>query len=269
MARALVVLALLLIGCTEPTSKRFSVTGTLGEKIPGTDLWLWPRPPTVGIESGDRLLAKGPLATGTTLEVPLEGRRCTVAIVYVGTSTSTDYNPATKQPTARDLRTRSSPTFTAELTCSDGPLPGAKPTLDSRPALPWLLPGLLLGVLAGVLWGHGDAREAKMSTIFLAFATVLAALVLAVIVGVARFEAGFQITFTILAVGFAAAGIFTGVVWFERKRSAIGSLIGAAAGVGAIAIAYPTWTVAAPLGALLAAAAGWLVAVVATALIGK
>jgi hypothetical protein len=262
---------LVVAGCRDTGVVRRSITSTLGERIPGTQLDLVPDKDDVRIRGeGKPVLVRGPLKVGTILDVPLEGRRCIVELTFVGQDTETDYRADTKKPTTRDLRTRTFRTFSYEFRCSDGPVPGSPSALaggDPRRAAVWLLPCLVLGILAGLMWARASRPEVDGGFALVALLAIAVAFAGAIVLAVMFTEDVFRVTYALLYAGFTLAALYAGYVWHERRDVSIASVLAPIAGAAAIIATHATWTFAGPLAALGCAAGAWLVVVVTVVMV--
>lgn len=142
------------------------------------------------------------------------------------------------------------------LRCADGPAPGivAAAGVRARDVLMWLPLALLAGALAAFLHWRGEEQE-QLTVQLGGMALGLAALVGAVVVSWRHLDGALCLTVPLLAAfvgvcGAVATRLFITDSSRRARVGAIGVALASVPGPLVVALGWPVWAAAAPLGAL-------------------
>lgn len=216
MRRWLAVLVLV-GGCGFGYFVSFDLADGERRALPGTDLEVHLSNRKIAVSSLEdhRVLVQETVERKPHLELPLEGRACSLNVVRV---------------TDRSAH--------LELVCEDGPAPGSPNAMAGSRALvslPWALPGVVLGVIAGLLIRRARRRNRRKLALDTGVA-ITAAVGTAIAFPVIVFESWFRLTYAVAFVGYAFGGAMLGYLWARSKGTVIAALI-----AGVVAMAGATW----------------------------
>ena len=203
----------------------------------------------------------GPADAGTRLPVTLDGVACEVNVLGRTSDTVTKSRPDTDVRRTTPAGTRTLRGLTVRISCGDQPVPGTDASqrgAHSRTSTLWAAVFLVLGIAAGAL-----ADKDKTAAAVLVGAV---ALVGGAVFGLVIFEGLFRVTYALLFVGHALAGIIG--MRGDTTLLRIASLSGAALGTAIAPLLWPVWNGFGPICAILFGAGVAVIGMVAVVLKG-
>lgn len=201
----------------------------------------------------------GPADVGTRLPVTLDGVACEVDVLGRTSTTVSKSRPDTEVRRTDLAGTRTLRGLTVRISCGDQPVPGTDAShrgAHSRSGVVWAALFLVLGIVAGAL-----ADKDKTAAAVLVGAV---ALVGGAVFGLIMFEGLFRVTYALLFVGHALAGILA--MRGDSIALRVATIAGALIGTAIAPLLWPVWTAFGPICALLFGAGVAVIGMVAVVL---
>ena len=251
MALRIAVLWLVLIGCAADTV----VVDYVGEDSWSTPVGIplqlrvskFDSPNTitaVALPASSAESPTGPADAGTRLPVTLDGVACEVAVLGRSADTVTKSRPDTEVRRTTPAGTRTIRGLNVRISCGGQPIPGTDAShrgAHSRSGVLWAAVFLVLGLAAGAL-----ADKNKTAAAVLVGAV---ALVGGVVFGLMMFEDLFRVSYAVLFVGHALAGIIA--MRGDSVALRVAAIAGVMIGTVIASLLWPVWTVFGPICAIL------------------